>query len=308
MRPDLNLVEFAPDSFLYQRVFSFKRIYGVTLNLSNGTDASKQVITFEAYTALEKSSETANAFRLTYKKSDVRINHRSENSIVMDLALKCAEAFYPLEIDFFPFSDSLNILNQEEIQARWLDIRSELDKYYTDKNSQWYLNQTGKMLMNGFLAPLVQQDIFLTSFLGFNFPIQDRRKTPPIKFPIFAGRPPVNYALTQEIDVNYTPYDTIVIKRKGQPDDKRTAYELRTGYNQIDKATPGSDLKGGIELKYEIEKENHMLQSIMGNASLELSPNDLQVVDFTAYHMRERDKDLAPERKKKKRKKAFCPS
>src|SRR5690606_22374484 len=112
---------------------------------------------------------------------------------------------------------------------------------------------TEKMLMNGFLAPLVQQDIFLTAFLGFNFPIQDRKKTPPVEFPIVPGRPPVKYALMQQIAYEYTRYDTIVINRKGQPADPRTAYELKTGYNQIDKTTTGSDLKGEIDLKYEIE-------------------------------------------------------
>lgn len=307
MKQSLNLVEFAPDSFLYQQVFSFTRIYGVTLNLSNGSEASKQVITFEGFIEMEKSLGTANAFRIIYKKSDVRINHRSENSIVMDLALKCSEAFYPLEMEFLPFANSLEILNQKEIQTRWQNIRRELDGYYKDKNSQWYLNKTEKMIANGFLAPLVQHDIFLTAFLGFSFPIQSRRKTPPIEFPIVPGRPPVRYALTQEISDEYTHYDTIVIKRKGKPDDKRTAYELQTGYNQFGETTPGFDLKGEIDLKYEIEKGNHMLQSIMGNVSLELSSDDRKVVDFTAYHMRERDKELIVEKKEENKEKGFLP-
>lgn len=292
----MDLVKYDLKNCLFLKILNFKRAYGVTLTFPpNGKTETEQVITFEAYIDFERSSDNPDTLILQYQKKDIRINHSSEANSVMELALKCSAAFYPLEIEINYFTNTFELLNSEEIFERWKEVRKTLDQYYTDENSKWYLDQTEKWFEADLMEKIIEQDIFLSVFLGLSYPIKNQEEKIIMDIPIMPGILPVEYSTIQKIAEEYTSYDTIVINRNGTPFDKRNTYDLLTDNNSTDNNPESSDLIGNLSIRYEIEKETHIIQSLIGNVILATGENDKKEIKFSAYHMGERDKDFIKE-------------
>jgi len=266
----------------------FNRYYGVTLEIEQ-ENKETQFLSFEfkiAYVETRYKSAILNIERF-----NLRINHQEPIYTMDELAHKCGNIIYPLQISIDEQLQTLSIENHKDIINRWQILREKTEQDEMTDTMRWYLDETESNIMNANeIIRNIRQDLFLSTLFVPLYtsyvPIHNTTETN-VEVPLVPSSEPIRFLTKQKILREYTTYNTITITQKGRINDERSAYEIAT--RSIIGMGDGEKAIGNMEVTYQLNRETRIIDSIIANYNIQLSHNESRAISLEAFHLEEKE-------------------
>jgi len=283
---NLERVKFDEGNTLKLDFNKFNKHYGINLKIKQD-QKEEQNLSFEF--KIKSKIVTKNTSILNIDRINLKINDEKPNHSTDELAYKCGKVIYPIEVLVTNNFELLKVLNHEAILTKWIKTKKEILKEDTNKSIIWYIEQMEKSIIEKeLIIKTLKKDYFLAALFApiytdyaplYNFTDVS------VKVPLIPFTKSINFSVKQKVKKVYTTYNTITVEQKGEIDDGRSAYEIVThkefGINNGEKA------KGDINVTYQIEKESKVINSIIGNYSINLPYNESRFVELRAFDIKE---------------------
>lgn len=116
------------------------------------------------------------------EKGPVTVNGEPTSAyIAADLAAKCGEIIYPLQVDALFTA----VFNHEEIRQRWEEKETLLKNYFVGPEALAYIDATGRTLVDAdMLMQALQRDAFLLWWARHAHKMKTQRAPVEVRLPI----------------------------------------------------------------------------------------------------------------------------
>ena len=164
------------------------------------------------------------------RESGIYINGSAPDTMMDELEVKTAEVLYPLKIVVDEFGKWIDIHNYNEIESRWVKVKSEILDYYEGEVADAYIEHTEYALENSeTLLESLRSDYFLRSFfngihVGYTADYSFKNE---VLFPIEKDEESL-FKVQQNIAPFLDDSDFIKVEQKGDYID--SGYEIQYGY------------------------------------------------------------------------------
>lgn len=255
--------------------------YGVLIVLENGNDS--QTIKYDLNLRYVRQEEKDKVFELN-RFSKVYINDEEADAIADVLAVKVAQALYPLQILIDENGSFSGIANHEQIQQRW---ESAKDKIYDEYEGEWvekYIKLNEEVINDKESIEFsLWNDYFIrTYFNGIycEYP-ENKSRTDEIQFPVIHDVSDISFKVKSEIEDYYDESNFIELNQNGIIDDERAKEDLESKFNFPFYANPDSSYtlaEGTYRGKYFLNSNDHSIEAAYIEASVELdNPERIKV-------------------------------
>lgn len=248
-----------------------KATYKVKINKVNsgGSNESKNEIAYDL--VIDHIETTEDTSILKIEKNDFSVNDRSPQSKMQQLAMQCANAYYPMEVIINKWGRIEKINNMTEIQKRWSKNKTKIEETFTGQYVDNYLeNSEYKIFNTNQLETVIKNDIVLQSlFLPYKT-LTDEIET---SFNLNFFNHNVTYQIVQEIENEQE--NELLILQEGNVDDPRSYRDLLdpeiTKNNPY--ALPLPKIEGSLKNKFYIDIEKGILKKIDAHYIINYTPN-----------------------------------
>jgi len=266
----------------------FNRCYGVNLSIKQ---ENKEMLKLSFEYGIT-SRIAHNGAILTIDRNNLLINESKPSSALDELAHKCGQAIYPLELLVNQNLKPVKIINHKDIVKRWVDVRNKILKESNELNgiAKNYIHETQKNLMNSsFLFNSIKRNIFLSSLfkpLHTNYSLIYNDTELDVDVSVLPHYRPLKYKVKQKVVKHYTKFNTITITQDGTLNDDMSAYDLST--RSAIKTNAGEKAKGKLKTSYQLDKESKVINSVITNYNIELPYGESREIELTAFHIAEK--------------------
>lgn len=247
---------------------SFNKRYGI-IQKTFHNDAEKLKIHYE--TVVKKIG-----YSVEISRHPVYINHQRPKLIVEQIADKVGDILYPLKIETTENGIAKEISNLKEIQARWKQLKPDLEDYYKGKIAKELFERIEKQLKSkSQLLDKITDSIF---YLMYFFPLYEKfnakKYTFQLALPFIAQSEKVLFEVTLSLDETISTTNKFFIKAEGKCIDIRTPEEIDRG-----KFVPSNNIKdeeiflnkGFFDFTYKLNSKDNSIFSIYGEMGIKLS-------------------------------------
>lgn len=239
-------------------------------------------------------------FLFEINKGQVYINNQAPEKMIDKLAEQCGKVLYPLQIRVNSAGQFSGIVNQAQIAAAWEGIKPALQQYYTGEITAQIMSYMDLAVSS---EPHIYRSLCRDWFMALYFAdlyqpgsdIMKRGLTAAL--PLMPYTTPVLFNVTQQPVQHNTASGSLVLQQKGNCSDPRSVEDLMAGKEiPLSQQLHGihTPLKGQADISYKLYQTDYSINAITGECSLQLAPGEDKKVTFTVYHLREKDKTLAP--------------
>lgn len=286
----------AANAFRFNPVH-LNRTYGVTYTFD--TAGSQQTISYEiTVCCIRKHPGPQYLFEIN--KGQVYINDQAPEKMIDQLAERCGSVLYPLQVTVNEGGQFIAVANQPQIAAAWEALKPSVVQYYTGNVTDDIVEYMD--LAVGSDAHIYQslcRDWFMALYFSNVYqPGSDIMERPlTAALPVMPYTAPVHFAVTQKPVQHHTDSGCLILQQKGSCDDPRSVEDLLQ-----EKEVPLSQqlygvhtpLKGSMEITYKLYHKDYSINAIIGECFMQLGAGREKKINFSIYHLREKDKAPAP--------------
>ncbi|WP_062059430.1 hypothetical protein [Aquimarina longa] len=270
-------------TFIYHPI-GVARTYGVVLQSENEQQQKTQIHYEIDVICLEQSDEQTYSFELY--KNQVFINQKKPSSTLDELAERCGNVIYPLQIAVHHTGAALRITNPVAIQKRWHIERQQIKKSYDSPTVQLLIKKMDTLLNNPdkMAAYILQRDWFISLFFA---PVYKKShiKNPVIHLPLLPYVATIPYSSTLQIQPHPHKKKDILITQQGQCIDTRTEKDILRG-NMVSIAKEPPGVQGTYEITYQIYADSPIANTIIGSACIEFPSGKKEQMAIEIYHQK----------------------
>jgi hypothetical protein len=261
----------------------FSRWFGVAIDFITAEKNSR--VSFEIHVEnVGMLSDGSYHFRINRDKH-IFIDEYEPDLVIDEIAVKCSEFIYPLDIQVSPEGVWTGRTIHGELIKRWPDFKQKMLDEYNGGYIVHYLNKMEEnVLDHKKFSKALEKDLFLTLFFKSTAAIfRQKELVTTAAFPTVPTESSFYYAITAEINVEE---DRTTAKITGTLDPDTPVFV----YSKIPTQTE-------IEINYVLEPELNQIRTIWGSGFAELNTGRVET-RFTAFHIK--DRDMAAEVAEKK--------
>lgn len=260
--------------FLKWNPGKLNRWYGVAFDFK--TDDKESRVSFEVHVEnVSMLSDGSYHFRIS-RAEDVFIDHYEPDMVIDEIAVKCSNFIYPIDIQVSAEGLWTGKTIHAELLKRWPDFKKKMLDEYAGGYIIHYLNKMEENIVDPKkFAKSLEKDVFIALFFSATAAIFKQKEPLTARlYPIAPPETPFFMALESEIYVSEQRTD---VKVKGTLDPDTPVFI----YSTVPYDT-------GLEINYRMDPETHFIESIWGNCFADLRSGRTET-KFTAFHLKDRD-------------------
>ena len=267
---------------------SLARTYGVILKFED-----EKVKQFQVHFEIEvicMEQLNLKEYKFEIFKKQVYFNQKAPETVIDELAERCGNTSYPLQLKINRIGKALKILNHDDIRARWNKEKINLRQCYSGNPYDKMIDSMDKILDNPSETEhiLLEHDWFIKLFFAPIYDFNGSLKVDQVfSLPLIPYKLPVKYQIIQSIKNHPTRDGVIQIIRKGNCIDTRSENDIKKG-NIISITKDEKLTVGTINLEYLLYKNSPMVDSIVGECSLNFASNDYKKLKIEIYNLKEK--------------------
>jgi hypothetical protein len=282
--------------------FNPSRAYGFTCqHFENDTLISS--IHYQADVQCIQSSD--NSFFFEVNRKQVYVDNVAPDLKIEQIADACSQAIFPVRIKVGPEGNMIDIVNHNDIKARWFPIKERLSKYYTGNLVQEILLRMEATLVDKIL---LKEAIGEMWFFHLYFkPLYTRYKQNEPQHDIWEspafGNQTIAYGIQQTIGEYYSATDKILVNIQGNSVDERSIEEVVSRCNYPKSKMAGmkaKPLESQMQVQYKLYGEDRSIFSVIGTYKTTITEKKHKTTQVEIYHLPENGSFRPPVKEKQR--------
>ena len=201
-------------------------------------------------------------------REDVAVNGRTaEDALAAELAQKCGNVFYPLQVLVNSVGRILSIHNYKDITKRWNETIDALSRYYIGEPASAYIAHTNSIIQDyeRFKQSLSGEWFLHLYFAPLSLPYdRDNRNKLPIPYPVLPFKKPIIFEVDQYTAQAENPEITVV-KQNGRIAESQPILGVYDEVGTTHESNPNQYISSGsMEVSYTLDSQTCFINSAQG--------------------------------------------
>lgn len=211
-------------------------------------------------------------------KQDFFINEQEPENVMDELAIACAEQFYPIQLLIDKSGQFDSVLNIEEIQQRFTENKPTLLEDFEGAVAEEYINDIDKMLDNhNHLLNNIQKELWLALFFNPIYTVyapEAYNASMQIQFPFYDFERAIIFITEATVNFKPTDINANTLTCQGQLDTSQQFSKVVR-----DRQTPTA---GSMNIIYHLNQHKHQIQNINGQVTIQ-TDNSTSQINISSY-------------------------